>query len=967
MSGVPRHVLAFLIFLFFVADGLAQTPAPCPAPPQPSALRAPNIFNEQQEMDLGDAIAEQFQKEFKVIELDEMNGYVQRISDRLAQKMPWSKTRFRVFVFDLPMVNAFGFPGGRIYLSRKLIAAARNEDEIAGVIAHEMGHIVTRQVAVEMTAAFQEVLGVTSVGDRSDILEKYHQLIENARKGKMKKRSDREEQKEQLEADQAGMFAAAATGYSPQAYADFWNRVFDVKGKTGSWVSDFFGFTKPESRRLRDMLRFVATMPAACAKTATASAGFEAWKASVVAYSGLGRKESLHNVLTRRVLEPPLQSDLNHLRFSPDGKYALAQDDSSIFVLRREPFQSIFSINVEEAEPAQFTPDSKSIVFFNDSLRVEKWDIEEQERTTVSELVIQKSCVQAALSPGGDSLVCMTTDMDLRIYDVATSAEKFSKKNFYTFDFFEYWIFQLNALLGNEARLFQMNFSPDGKYLLVARRATNIAIDMESKAPMQLPGSVKKLLGRSFTFLGPDKLIGVGGLRGEKTAIVKFPTGEPLGEVAVGSAMLHSPSHGDYILLRPIAKYPVGVMNLATKKIFIASHTTAFDIYDKVYLSERNNGELGLYNIDSDQPLGHVQLPRAPFGRLRAVAASDDLNWLAVSQRSRGAVWNLPRNQRIFHTRGFRGAFFEGNTALFADYPEDKVEARGISRLDLQPPAMKQVLALGKPPEKETEDSEEGGKDKNKEKEKKNDKKKDDAQEDEGRTTQYGPYLLTFRPLKKGSFAFFENVRMDVKDVRTGNLLWSQTFAKEAPEVHVFSQGRTMVLLWPLSSSAAKNQINENPDLKRRLAAMKEKEGDYLLEVLDTGSGKSSGRLLIETGKGSFRISNAISAGDRVVVADTENRILVYSLADGELKARFFGAHATVNRLNGLLCAENETGKLTVYELSTLQKRDEFIFSSPVSWAQFSPDGAKLLVLTANQTAYVLVPNANANPTGASR
>jgi hypothetical protein len=55
-----------------------------------------------------------------------------------------------------------------------------------------------------------------------------------------------------------------------------------------------------------------------------------------------------------------------------------------------------------------------------------------------------------------------------------------------------------------------------------------------------------------------------------------------------------------------------------------------------------------------------------------------------------------------------------------------------------------------------------------------------------------------------------------------------------------------------------------------------------------------------------------------------------------------------------LLCVENETGKLAVYDLETMEMRDEFTFSSPISMLRFSQDGRRLFVLTASQTAYVL-------------
>jgi Tol biopolymer transport system component len=55
-----------------------------------------------------------------------------------------------------------------------------------------------------------------------------------------------------------------------------------------------------------------------------------------------------------------------------------------------------------------------------------------------------------------------------------------------------------------------------------------------------------------------------------------------------------------------------------------------------------------------------------------------------------------------------------------------------------------------------------------------------------------------------------------------------------------------------------------------------------------------------------------------------------------------------------LVCVENERGKIAVYDLSTTEKRDELVFSNPVSMPRFSGDGKKLLVLTSNQTVYVV-------------
>ena len=51
---------------------------------------------------------------------------------------------------------------------------------------------------------------------------------------------------------------------------------------------------------------------------------------------------------------------------------------------------------------------------------------------------------------------------------------------------------------------------------------------------------------------------------------------------------------------------------------------------------------------------------------------------------------------------------------------------------------------------------------------------------------------------------------------------------------------------------------------------------------------------------------------------------------------------------------ENETGKLAVYDIATVEKRDEFVFSSPIALLLFSPDVKRLVLITSNQYVYML-------------
>lgn len=61
--------------------------------------------------------------------------------------------KFTISVFDMPMINAFSLPGGRIVVTRKLIEAATAPDQVAGVIAHEIGHVAHRDPEAQLIRA----------------------------------------------------------------------------------------------------------------------------------------------------------------------------------------------------------------------------------------------------------------------------------------------------------------------------------------------------------------------------------------------------------------------------------------------------------------------------------------------------------------------------------------------------------------------------------------------------------------------------------------------------------------------------------------------------------------------------------------------------------------------------------------------------------------------------------------------
>ena len=115
------------------------------------------------EIGLGESLVEPLLRQLALLDGTPTAGYctdrrgreaLEALSQRLAPAE--SPYRFQVHVVSLEMPNAFALPGGQIVLTRGLLRFARSPDEVAGVLAHEMGHVIHRHP----TAAALEALGL---------------------------------------------------------------------------------------------------------------------------------------------------------------------------------------------------------------------------------------------------------------------------------------------------------------------------------------------------------------------------------------------------------------------------------------------------------------------------------------------------------------------------------------------------------------------------------------------------------------------------------------------------------------------------------------------------------------------------------------------------------------------------------------------------------------------------------------
>src|ERR1700726_4052891 len=111
-----------------------------------------NFYSLEKEIALGKGLAQQVERQAKIINDPVIAEYVNRIGQNLVRNSD-AKVPFTIKVIDSEDVNAFALPGGFFFVNSGLILKADTEAELAGVMAHEIGHVAARHGTRQATKA----------------------------------------------------------------------------------------------------------------------------------------------------------------------------------------------------------------------------------------------------------------------------------------------------------------------------------------------------------------------------------------------------------------------------------------------------------------------------------------------------------------------------------------------------------------------------------------------------------------------------------------------------------------------------------------------------------------------------------------------------------------------------------------------------------------------------------------------
>jgi len=203
-----------------------------------------NSFSPAQDVQLGRQAAAEVRQQLPMLNDGPTDAVVERIGRRLVAAVPpqFRQPAFR-YTFDVVNVreiNAFALPGGPMFLNRGMLQAARTDDEVAGVMAHELSHVILRHGTLQAAKAqkFQlgaiagQVLGSIVGGTKGAIIAQGSQIGLGTYFMKYSREYERE-------ADLLGAQIMARAGYDPRQMANMFRTIQRQGGGRGpEWLSD---------------------------------------------------------------------------------------------------------------------------------------------------------------------------------------------------------------------------------------------------------------------------------------------------------------------------------------------------------------------------------------------------------------------------------------------------------------------------------------------------------------------------------------------------------------------------------------------------------------------------------------------------------------------------------------------------------------------------------------------------------
>lgn len=216
------------------------------------------VLSKSDEAMIGREIMRSIRASGKLVEDPLVTEYINEIGHRVSSQVNEGDHRFTFFVIDDPHINAFALPGGYVGVHTGLLEATRNEDELAGVLAHEIAHVTQRHIARAVHASQRQsilstaiMLGAILAGAAGAGGDAMQGAIAVAQ-GTAAQQQINFTRSNEYEADRVGIAALADAGFDPHGMASFFEVISDRTQPAEARVPEFLRTHPVSSARIAE-------------------------------------------------------------------------------------------------------------------------------------------------------------------------------------------------------------------------------------------------------------------------------------------------------------------------------------------------------------------------------------------------------------------------------------------------------------------------------------------------------------------------------------------------------------------------------------------------------------------------------------------------------------------------------------------------------------------------------------------
>ena len=206
-----------------------------------------NLISIEEEWQLGNQLAAEVEKQVRLNNDPAVNAYVRQMGQRIVNTTSFANLPWNFHVVDDPNINAFAIPGGHVYVHTGLIQNADNASELAGVMAHEISHVLARHSTEQISRQYGlSILASLVLGQNPGQLAQIAASIVGT--GAMARFSREAER----EADELGIRAMYEAGYDPNGMASMFEELLEHRQDSPGRVEQFFSTHPLTEERIRD-------------------------------------------------------------------------------------------------------------------------------------------------------------------------------------------------------------------------------------------------------------------------------------------------------------------------------------------------------------------------------------------------------------------------------------------------------------------------------------------------------------------------------------------------------------------------------------------------------------------------------------------------------------------------------------------------------------------------------------------